>query len=141
MTEPLQLQIAFDCQDPHAVASFWAAALAYDVEDHSSLVESLVATGRMPAAATVEIDGKRQFADIATCTDPNGKRPRLYFQRVPETKTVKNRVHLDIHTDGKLEEEVARFIALGATEAWRSDDRGGPCVTMRDPEGNELCLS
>ncbi|WP_420855842.1 VOC family protein [Thermoactinospora rubra] len=65
---------------------------------------------------------------------PSG-RPRLWFQRVPEAKTVKNRVHLDLRSDD-LEAEVRRLVELGARELARHED----WVVLADPEGNEFCL-
>ncbi len=69
---------------------------------------------------------------MAACRDPDGSGPRLFFQNVPEPKTTKNRVHLDLN--------VGRLMGLGATLAWTSDDRGAYAMTLRDPEGNELCV-
>ena len=74
--------------------------------------------------------------DLAACSDPGQTRPRLLFQRVPERKTVKNRMHLDVHVGPqRAEEEAERLAALEATRAWMSDDRGVYCITLRDPEG------
>lgn len=137
----ITFQVAFDTADPHGVARFWAAALGYQKEDHHDLVEQLVAAGHLPATGVVIEDGRSAFADVAACRDPAGVRPRLFFQRVPEPKAVKNRLHLDLQVGpDRLDDEVARLEGLGATYAWTSDDRGGRCVTLRDPEGNELCV-
>ena len=138
---PIDIQVTFDTADPHRVARFWAIALHYEKEDHSAFVAQLVDQGRLPLEATAIVDGGRQFADVTACRDPEGRRPRLFFQRVPEAKTVKNRVHLDLHVGkDRIDEEVARLLGLGATPAWESNDRGGRCVTMRDVEGNEFCV-
>lgn len=136
-----QIQITFDCASPHELVVFWAEALNYEVEDNSARVLPLLEAGILPEAATCPVNEKPQFADVAACSDRNQRRPRLLFQRVPEAKVAKNRVHLDIRIEGNLEFEMERLMKLGATEAWRSNDRGVLCVTMRDPEGNELCLS
>ena len=73
---------------------------------------------------------------------PGGRPARLFFQQVPESKTVKNRVHLDLHVGSEcVDDEVRRLEGLGATYAWTSEDRGPRCITFRDPEGNELCVS
>ena len=73
--------------------------------------------------------------------DPAGDGPRLAFQRVPEPKTVKNRVHVDVWAvDGKLDAEVERLLALGASEVERVTDESGTFVVMQDPEGNEFCV-
>jgi hypothetical protein len=135
------VQVTFDSADPHGLARFWAEALGYEVEDHSELVTELLAAGHLPAEATVEVDGTPAFADVAACRDPAGTRPRLFFQKVPEPKTAKNRVHLDLHVGAeRVEAEAQRLQELGATFLWTSDDRGAFTITLGDPEGNELCV-
>ncbi len=66
---------------------------------------------------------------------PSPGQPRLYFQKVPEPKSVKNRVHLDLRADD-VEAEAARLVELGATELHRSPTWN----TLRDPQGNEFCV-
>jgi Glyoxalase-like domain len=135
------LQVTFDCEDPHAMARFWASAIGYDKEDHTELVANLLASAAISHEATVDADGGRQFAEVSACWDPEGKGPRLYFQKVPEGKIAKNRVHLDLHVGADLcEVEAPRLEAVGARKLWFSDDRGGPCWTMADIEGNEFCV-
>jgi hypothetical protein len=139
MTTTPDIQIAFDTEDPHRVASFWAEALGYEQQDNSPLVKQLIDAGQLPVEATIETPNGREFADVAACLDPDGRRPRLYFQRVPEPKSVKNRLHLDVHVGAEAAPaEIERLKALGATFAWTSNDRGGLCTTLRDPEGNEF---
>lgn len=136
------LQVAFDAADPHALARFWAEALDYRREDHSGVVASLLASGRLREAEVVDVDGRPAFRDVATCVDPGGGGPRLFFQRVPEPKTVKNRLHLDLQVGGEAApREIERLVALGATVAWITSDRGPVTTTLRDPEGNEFCVS
>ena len=138
---PVTVQVTFDAADPHRLARFWAYALGYEKEDHSALVEQLVAAGRLPAEAVVVDDGKSAFADVTACRDPEGRGPRLFFQRVPEPKAGKNRVHLDLHVGPeRMDEEAQRLIDAGASHLWTTDDRGGRCITLQDPEGNELCV-
>ncbi len=83
--------------------------------------------------------------------DPEGKRPRLYFQKVPEGKTAKNRVHLDVNVVGRtklsdeerqrrLEEEADRLVALGASRGELLRAHGEDWIVLNDPEGNEFCL-
>ncbi len=137
-----RLQVAFDAANPHAQARFWAAALAYEVEDHSGIVSELLGAGRLADDDVAYVDGRLAFRDVAACSDADGVRPRLFFQRVPEPKTTKNRVHLDLQVGpDRREAEVARLLALGATVAWTTSDRGPVTTTLRDPEGNELCVS
>jgi len=137
----MRTQVTFDCADPHAQARFWAEVLGLEVEDHSALVQQLVAAGRLPESETIDLDGRSAFRDVAASRDPSGSEPRLFFQRVPEGKVAKNRVHLDVHVEpDQKDAERARLIGLGATFVERHDDRGGLTFVMRDPEGNEFCL-
>jgi glyoxalase superfamily protein len=137
----MRTQVTFDAADPHALARFWASVLGTEVEDHSGFVDELVANGRMPAEDRITVDGRSAFRDVAACRDPQGVEPRFFFQKVPEGKTAKNRVHLDIHVeaDGK-EAEVGRLTGLGAELVSSHDDRGPLTYVMRDPEGNEFCV-
>jgi hypothetical protein len=137
----MRTQLTFDCADPHAQAAFWAQVFGTAVEDHSTLVDQLVASGRMPAADRTEINGRSAFRGVAACRDPEGVEPRLFFQRVPEEKTAKNRMHMDIHVDpDRKEGERDRLIGLGATLSATKQDYGPVCYVMQDPEGNEFCL-
>jgi hypothetical protein len=141
-TQPVRVQVVIDCAEPHELVRFWAAALGTDIEDNSQLVEQLLAAGHLTEAETTMVDGRRQFADVAACRDPGGRLSRVFLQRVPEAKTVKNRVHLDLQVGpDRHDAEVQRLTELGATVAWVTDDRGPRCTTMRDPEGNEFCVS
>ncbi len=137
-----RLQVVFDTADPHAQVRFWAAAVRYELEDHSPVVAQLLAGGRITAEDVTEVEGRQVFRDLAACSDPEGTGPRLLFQRVPEAKNAKNRVHLDLQVGAEAAAaEVERLIALGATVAWTIADRGPTTTTMHDPEGNELCVS
>ena len=144
-----KLQVTFDCDDPHRLARFWAEALGYEKENHVEFVRELLDAGEIPESATNVVDGGIQFVDVSTCRrvgvsacrDPEGAGSRLFFQKVPEGKTAKNRVHLDLHVGADRHEgEAERLEALGAQKLWFSDDRGGPCWTMADVEGNEFCV-
>ncbi len=135
---------------PHAQADFWAAALHYVVEDNSPLIEKLLAAGAVPEALTVESHGRRAWRDLAAVRHPDdpyeeesgtGRGRRLLFQRVPEEKTVKNRLHLDLHPGvDRRDEESARLEGLGARVLRRVEEPSGSWVVMADPEGNEFCL-
>ena len=118
-----KVQVTFDCANPERVARFWCAVLGYEVDEHST----------------------------TACNDPSGIGPRLYFQRVPEGKVVKNRVHLDVRVGtglvgaerlAALEAECARLIPLGATrvQLLPADEENESCLVMQDVEGNEFCL-
>ncbi|UYP17549.1 VOC family protein [Rhodococcus sp. Z13] len=140
------VQITFDCADPAALAAFWAEALGYRVQGpppgFTSWDEALDAMG-VPA---------ERRNDASAVVDPEGTGPRLFFQRVPEGKQAKNRVHLDVRAapglDGAdrmaaLEAEADRLVALGARRVERHEPApplGAGHIVMTDPEGNEFCL-
>lgn len=137
----VRTQVTFDAAETHSQVAFWAEVMGHQVEDHSALVDKLVDDGLMPATDRISMDGRSAFRELAACSDPAGVEPRLYFQKVPEGKTAKNRVHLDIHVEpDRKEAEVARMVALGAEVIGVHRDRGPTTYVLRDPEGNEFCL-
>jgi hypothetical protein len=103
--------VTFDCADALVAARFWAAALGSDVDEEST-------------------------SDRAYVEAPGWGGPNLWFVRVPEAKTAKNRMHFDLRAPGPVAEEVARLAALGATVQTVGED----LTVMRDPEGNEFCV-
>ena len=140
------IQITFDCADPAALAAFWAEALGYRLQDppgdFKSWEEALEAMGVPPERRN----------DASAVIDPEGAGPRLFFQRVPERKQAKNRVHLDVRAapglegDARmaaLEAQAERLISHGATRLGRHEPApplAGGHIVMADPEGNEFCL-
>jgi hypothetical protein len=153
---PLTFQITFDAVDPHAQARFWAAALHYEVEENDAFVRGLLDQGIVTDDDVVEINGVLYFRTGSAIRPPGAddaetdRNQRLLFMAVPEPRTVKNRVHLDLRIAGRdrteegrarLDAEVERLEELGATVLYRHDDVEGYWVTMADPEGNELCLT
>jgi len=147
---PVHWKLVIDSADPHAQAEFWAAALRYEVEDNSALIERLLQLGALPAAATVDFHGRRAFRDLIAVRHPQdpydkdsgtGLGRRLLFQRVPEAKTLKNRLHLDLHPgEGRRDAEAERLEGLGASVLRRVKEPGGEWTVMADPEGNEFCV-
>jgi hypothetical protein len=138
---PRHVQITFDAHDPHALAAWWAERLGIDVETNSEMVEGLLAQGVITEEMVVRIDGATHFADAVAATDPTGTVPRMFFQRVPEAKVAKNRMHLDIHVEpDELDDEVAAWTAVGASLVEFGSHPGHRWAVMRDPEGNEFCL-
>ncbi len=138
----MSLQVTFDCTDAHAQAAFWAAARDLEVGDHPDRLEEGLAAGHLAPASDeiVERDGRKAFRSYAAARAADGN--RLLFQVVPEGKTAKNRVHLDLHVpEGERDAKVAQLLALGATKL--ADGRLGPetWVVLADPEGNELCVA
>ena len=92
-----KIQITFDCGDPAALSGFWAEALGYRLQDAPEGFESWEA-----ALESMGIPPERRN-DASALIDPNGTGPRLFFQRVPEGKTAKNRVHIDIREAPELQ--------------------------------------
>lgn len=147
---PLHWKLVIDAADPHAQADFWAAALRYEVEDNSALIERLLGFGAVSPEITVESHGRKAWRDLIAVRHPEdpydkesgtGLGRRLLFQRVPEPKTIKNRLHIDVHAEpGQREAEVARLADLGATVLREVKEPGGEWVIMTDPEGNEFCV-
>ncbi|KUN76187.1 VOC family protein [Streptomyces griseoruber] len=147
---PVHWKLVVDAADPHTQADFWAGALHYAVEDNSALIERLLAAGALPGAAAVEFHGRPAFRDLIAVRHPEdpfdadsgtGLGRRLLFQRVPEAKTVKNRLHLDLHPGaGRRADEVERLRALGASVLREVREPSGEWVVMADPEGNEFCV-
>jgi hypothetical protein len=147
---PLSWKLVVDTADAPHLADFWAAALDYEVEDPSPLIERLLAAGHIDEAAVVEHRGHKTFRGYAAIRHPDdpfdetsgvGHGRRLLFQDVPEGKSGKNRLHVDIHGEpGGLVELVARLEDLGAIPV-REVDKGpaGHWWVMQDPEGNEFC--
>jgi len=140
-----KIQVVFDAADPDKLAEFWALALGYIPEpppEGFATWEDFARSIGMP---------EERFGDQAAVVDPDGAGPRVYFQRVPEGKTAKNRVHLDVRVAGpdvrgeerarRIEEHVTRLTEAGASVAWREKDIRGSSVVMRDPEGNEFCVA
>jgi hypothetical protein len=103
--------VTFDAADALVLARFWAAALGTDVDEEST--------------------ADRAYVEAAGWGGPN-----MWFARVPEPKTAKNRMHFDLRAPGPVPDEVARLVGLGATVVSVTDD----LTVMRDPEGNEFCV-
>ena len=103
--------VSFDAADALVLARFWAAALGSDVDEEST--------------------ADKAFVEAAGWGGPN-----IWFNRVAEPKTAKNRVHLDLRAPGTVEDEVARLERLGASV----QRHYGHHTVMQDPEGNEFCV-
>jgi hypothetical protein len=138
------VQATFDCADPRALSIFWNAVLGYELPPPPPGNGSW---DEFSASLPPDLQNSASASE-----DPTGAGPRLFFQRVPEGKTVKNRVHLDVRAapglsgDERmtaLEAECERLIALGATRVERHEP-GPPMsaghIVLQDPEGNEFCL-
>jgi hypothetical protein len=134
------VQVTFDAADPHRLARWWADLLHYEIVDAHDLVTRLLADGAVSEDEVVRIDNRLFLAGAVAATDPGGVGPRLFFQQVPEPKTAKNRVHLDVPIEGQLDDEVERVVASGASLTEFVSYPGHRAAVMRDIEGNEFCL-
>jgi hypothetical protein len=136
-------QVAIDCSSPHELADWWADALGWQVEaQDEAFIRRMIAEGHATEDQTVRHNGALVWKSATAISSPEPGRPRMLFQSVPEAKTVKNRLHLDVRVgaDGR-EAEVARLVQRGATELWRASQGPYEWVTLADPEGNEFCVS
>ena len=146
---PVRYQVVIDCANPDLLARFWAAALAYELAP-------------VPAGFGTWNDFYRALgvpeedlvAGADRISDPHGHGPSMWFHVVSETKTVKNRLHFDIHASGertdpihtrrkRVDAEAARLAGLGAiiTGALPEEGMDHYAVGMRDPEGNEFDIN
>ncbi|MFD8498294.1 VOC family protein [Amycolatopsis sp. NPDC059657] len=138
-----EFQIVVDSADPHTLADWWADMLGWDVEpSKEDFIREMIAQGHATDADTKTHKGVLVWREGQAILHPDGSGRRILFMLVPEGKTVKNRIHLDLRIgEDKREAELERLTALGAKELHRG--RQGPhwWITIADPEGNELCLS
>jgi hypothetical protein len=139
------VQVTFDAADPEALAAFWGETLGYVEQDPPEGFDS------WEAWAVANDVPRERWGDFAARVDPDGAGPRLFFQRVPEPKTAKNRVHLDLAVGGgrgtppeesrrNIAAAVERAVAAGATQVREVDERDEYWVVLQDPEGNEFCM-
>ena len=145
-------QLAVDCSDSAPLVTFWCEALGYVPEPAPEGWDSWLAYWRAAGIPEEELEGADEGS--GAIIDPDGVRPRIWFQEVPEPKAGKNRLHVDIrHTPGReampyaerkasVDAEVERLVALGATVAYVNAPEGADyyAQTLRDPEGNEFCV-
>ncbi|MEV6661103.1 VOC family protein [Nocardia fluminea] len=148
------IQVTFDAHDPAGLSTFWRDALGYvhpgppGVEVPAG-VDPLAVWDQFLARLGVPAEERNSKSAIE---DPEGHGPRVFFQRVPEGKVAKNRVHLDVRAApglqgdermAALEAECARLVALGGTRVERFEPEppmSAGWIVMTDPEGNEFCL-
>jgi hypothetical protein len=145
----VRYQLVINCADPEPLARFWAAALRYELEPP-------------PAGFATWDDWRRHIGlpedmlgvGVDSIIDPDGDGPRIWFQVVPDSKTITNRLHLDIHASGdrelplairkeRVDTEAKRLSDLGATliDAFSEEGVDHYAVAMKDPEGNEFDIN
>jgi hypothetical protein len=138
-------QVTLDCADPDRLARFWAEALGYKMQDPPPGFESW---GAFLASIGVP---EEQWGSRSAIVDPQGSRPRIFFQQVPESRASKNRVHLDLNAGGppgtppdqrraRADAEAQRLVAIGATLLHTHEELGERWIVLQDPEGNEFCI-
>ncbi|WP_148614597.1 VOC family protein [Nocardioides rubriscoriae] len=141
-----EIQVTVDCADPAALMGFWCDVLGYQADPpppgYDTWDAALDAFGVPPEARNTR----------SACHDPDRRGPRLFFQQVPEGKSAKNRLHLDVRAapglegDARmtaLEQECERLVARGGTRLQRHEPEpplSHGFIVMADPEGNEFCL-
>ena len=138
----IPFQVTFDCADPAGMSEFWAGALGYKLQDPPSGFDSWEDWLRDQGIP------EEHWNAMSAVVDPDDQGPRLLFQAVPEPKSVKNRVHLDLNVGLPRDEGTRRRVidaseriqALGATKLREMEERGEFWIVMQDPEGNEFCL-
>jgi hypothetical protein len=137
------IQVTYDCADPDALAKFWAQVLGYELQPAPEGYPD------WPAFLRERGVPQEQWNSASAIVDPDKKGARLYFQKVPEAKAGKNRVHLDVNVSAglpaearrdRVDAEVERVLGLGASRVQTFDDDNGYWVVMQDPEENEFCL-
>lgn len=138
-----QLQVVVDCSAPHELADWWADALGWEAEpSDETFIRRMIDAGYATDADTTTHRGVLVWTEGAAIRCPEPGRPRVLFQLVPEAKTVKNRLHLDLQAGpGAREETVARLVGMGASELHRGRQGPHEWATLADPEGNEFCVA
>ena len=141
----IKIQVVFDAAEPEKLAEFWELALGYVIEPPPEGFESWEEFARSAGLP------EEEAGEMASRIDPAGEGPRLYFQPVPEGKSGKNRVHLDVQVAGRevrgeerkrlVSEKVERLVQAGASIAGETDTARGSSIVLRDPEGNEFYVT
>ena len=138
-----EFQVTFDAADPERLGEFWAKVLGYVMQPPPEGFDSWDA---FLDSVNWPVDQRDAMYAIV---DPEGVKPRLLFQKVPEGKTAKNRVHLDVNVGAGLQYDERKsavraradeIVALGATELRAADENGEYWIVMQDIEGNEFCV-
>ena len=140
-----EFQVTVDCADPHALADWWAETLGWQVEPQDeAFIRRMISAGNAADSDTKRHHGALVWRTGSAIRHPDGtgRAPRVLFQLVPEAKTVKNRLHLDVRAGaGDIEDTVAGLTARGAKVLHHGQQGPFSWVTLADPEGNEFCVS
>jgi hypothetical protein len=142
----LGFQLVIDCAQPHVLADWWAETLGWEVETQDEgFIRKMIEQGFATEAETTTHRGELKWKVGAAINHPDGTAagyPRLLFELVPEGKTVKNRLHMDLRpAQDDPEKQIEELVARGATFHRRGQE--GPhtkWAVLTDPEGNEFCV-
>lgn len=142
-TMAYDFQVTQDSTNPHPLADWWAETLGWEVEPtDEAFIRRMVTEGYATDDDTIVHNGVLVWKPGSAITHPDGRGPRVLFQLVPEAKTVKNRMHLDVRVgDDDVEAVVEKLTARGARFLHRGQQGPHTWVTLADPEGNEFCVS
>ncbi len=140
-----EFQVIVDCADPHALADWWAETLGWQVEPQDeAFIRQMISAGHAAESDTRLHHGALVWKEGAAIRHPDGTggAPRVLFQLVPEAKSGKNRLHLDVRigTDD-VRAAIAGLTARGAKVQHLGQQGTQTWVTLTDPEGNEFCVS
>lgn len=137
-----RIDLTLDCSDAQLLAAFWKSALGYVDQPPPPRFAT-----REEWLARLELPEGESLDDVAWLCDPDGVGPRLSLLKVPEPKTAKNRLHIDVRIAGhgtpaerwaRIRAEAARLVAAGGSVLAEVDEHH---VVMADPEGNEFCVA
>jgi len=139
-------QVVIDCAEPHPLAEWWAEAMGWEVEPtDEAFIRRMVEEGHATADDTITYRGELRWATGAAIIAPDeasGPGRRLLFRQVPEEKSTKNRVHLDLRFgQDRIEAERDRLVAAGATFLHEGSEGPNRWFTLTDPAGNEFCVT
>jgi hypothetical protein len=136
-------QVVVDCAAPHPLADWWAETLGWQREPtDEAFIRRMVDAGHAQESDTMRHHGELVWVTGAAINHPDGGAPRVLFQLVPEPKTGKNRLHLDVRVgEPDRDEVVTRLVDRGATVLHTGQQGPFSWVTMTDPEGNEFCVA
>lgn len=145
-----RIQVVIDCNDVDAMLTFWSEATGYVVEDIDAFVRHALDQGWAQPEQTAEYRGRLRWRTLGSLRHPDdpadernvGQGRRILLQQVPEAKTTKDRIHLDLLVGpDRRDAEVERIVALGASVLRRVEEHGSVHVVLADPEGNEFCVA
>ncbi len=143
-------QLTIDCSNPTVLVPFWAEVLGYEVQPAPDGFDTWNDWYLSVGVPEDELDLEGDGAD--RLCDPTGRGPKIWFQPVPERKSLKNRLHLDIYVSGgrstpieerraRVDARVSELVAIGATIGRVDDSDDHYATLLHDPEGNEFCVA